>query len=366
VTRTGDRPAIPLDRRSFLELEKLALGTFAPLAGFMTEPMLAAVVDEMRLPDGTPFPLPVVLDADAAVAGRLVPGRPADLVHEGRRVGEIEVGDVHRPDRIAVARAVFGTADSTHPGVRAFLNLREVFVGGTVRLDDPAAHPVDPDELSPAETRALFAERGWRTVVGFQTRNVPHRAHEYQHRRALELADGLFIQPLIGHRKPGDYTAEAILAGYRTYIDRFLPRDRVVLGTLSTSMRYAGPREAVFHALIRRNHGCSHFIVGRDHAGVGDWYGIYEAQELTRRFDGELGIEILRLPGPFHCRTCDEIVTERTCPHRRTDPAAITEVSGTLVRSLLAAGNASRPEIVRPEVVDAIADLPLFIKEDAA
>jgi sulfate adenylyltransferase len=210
----------------------------------------------------------------------------------------------------------------------------------------------------------MFAERGWKTIVGFQTRNVPHRAHEYLQRTALEQVDGLFIQPLVGRKKAGDYTPQSIMAGYRKLIADFYPRDRVVLGILSTSMRYAGPREAVFHALIRRNHGCTHFIVGRDHAGVGDYYGKYAAHELIGRFDGELGIAVMRLHGPFHCRVCDGIVTEHTCAHYRTRPAAITEISGTEIRRILNSGLTPERHIIRPEIVDAVKNVPLFVTGD--
>jgi sulfate adenylyltransferase len=219
--------------------------------------------------------------------------------------------------------------------------------------------------LSPDETRSYFKKQGWSTVVGFQTRNVPHRAHEYLLRRALEQADGLFIQPLVGTKKRGDYTHMAILTAYRALIDEFLPKERILLGVLSTAMRYAGPREALLHAIIRRNHGCSHFIVGRDHAGVGDFYGKYEAQELTRHFDGELGIQILRLPGPFHCTVCDEIVTEKTCPHAERAPDTTQQVSGTLLRSMLMENGTAAPALIRPEIVKSIRGLQIFIDEEA-
>jgi sulfate adenylyltransferase len=219
-------------------------------------------------------------------------------------------------------------------------------------------------ELTPEETRAYFARAGWQTIAGFQTRNVPHRAHEYLQRLALEQVDGLFIQPLVGSKKRGDYSPAAVLGGYRTLVERFLPANRVLLGILTTAMRYAGPREAVFHAIVRRNYGCTHFVVGRDHAGVGGYYGIYEAHELTRQFDGELGITVMRMSGPFYCAICDGIATERTCGHATTHPDAITEVSGTLVRRLLASGGELRPELIRPAVVESLAGLDIFINED--
>jgi sulfate adenylyltransferase len=239
----------------------------------------------------------------------------------------------------------------------------DFFIGGPVRVTRRVFFDFSHYELTPQETRAYFANQGWRTIVGFQTRNVPHRAHEYLQRLALEQADGLFIQPLVGRKQRGDFHPLAILSAYRTLIDNFLPAGRVLLGILSTAMRYAGPREALFHAIIRRNYGCTHFIIGRDHAGVGDYYGKYEAHRLAEQFDGELGIEVLRFAGPFYWTRCDGIVTERTCCHL-TEPDYTRQISGTDVRAMLSQGGMITNEIMRPEVVASLARLPLFIDED--
>ena len=201
-------------------------------------------------------------------------------------------------------------------------------------------------------------------MVGFQTRNVPHRAHEYLQRVALEHCDGLFIQPLVGRKKIGDYTPEAIIVANQLLVDQFYPPHRVVLGILSTAMRYAGPREALFHALIRRNYGCTHFIIGRDHAGVGEYYGKYSAHELARQFEGDLGIDIMYLHGPYHCRRCDGIVTEHTCAHLHSDPAAITQISGTDMRTVLSGGKEPEPHLMRSEVVEALKGINLFVGEN--
>ncbi|MBI4354233.1 MAG: sulfate adenylyltransferase [Candidatus Omnitrophica bacterium] len=351
-----------LNRHQYLELEKLALGAFAPLGGFMTEAEFQSVVSTMRLPNGAVFPLPVVLDVSDARALRR--SDQARLMYEGQEVGELTPQSVYRCDRAAVARQVYGTDDTAHPGVAYFFRLKEWFVGGPVTLLARARCEFSDHELTPQQTRAEFARRGWKTVVGFQTRNVPHRAHEYLLRLALEFSEGLFIQPLVGFKQRGDYTPKAILTAYRTLIDRFLPKDRVVLGVLSTAMRYAGPREAVFHAIIRRNYGCTHFIVGRDHAGVGNYYGRYAAHELTRQFDGQLGIEVLRCSGPYHCTICGGIVTERSCPHGASAPEAIRHISGTSVRALLGGGSPPAPELIRPEVLQSITALPCFIEEE--
>ena len=354
---------LSLKTRQYLDAEKLALGAFAPLMGFMNEAEFHHVVERLRLPSGAVFPLPVVLDVAAEDAKRLRAVSSVTLRFRDQIVGEMQVASVYACDKQQVAQKVFGTADANHPGVAHFYQMGEYFVGGSVRLTQRVTFDFSPDDLTPQQTRAAFQQRGWRTVVGFQTRNIPHRAHEYLQRLALNLADGLFIQPLVGWKKRGDYQPLAI-AAYRTFVEQFLPADRVLFGVLSTAMRYAGPREAIFHAIVRRNYGCTHFIVGRDHAGVGTYYGKYEAHALADQFNGELGIEILRLAGPLYCRRCQEIVTERSCPHVANAPEAIREISGTAVRQLLLNRGAVDPELVRPEVVSRLNGVPLFIERD--
>ena len=355
---------LALDRRQYLELEKLGLGVFCPLEGFMTEDQFHGAVEQMRLPSGEVFPLPVVLDVGDEEAARLRGADRVTLTHRGTTVGHLAVESVYTCDQERVAEQIFGTTERAHPGVRHFMDSGSWFVGGPVTLTERVPDELSPHELTPETTKATFAERGWQTVVGFQTRNVPHRAHEYLLRVALEIADGLFVQPLLGRKKIGDFTPEAILTGYRTLIADFLPADRLVLGILSTAMRYAGPREAVFHAIIRRNYGCTHFIVGRDHAGVGDYYGKYDAHRLIAEVQSELGIEILRLFGPFYCRVCDGIVTERTCAHWRTTPDDVAEISGTDMRAILLDDREPDPNLMRAEVVAALRGRKLFIEED--
>ena len=355
---------IIINRRQYLELEKIALGAFAPLSGFMDEAEFRSVVERMRLPTGEVFPLPVVLDLTADQARQLDGASRISLVFEGSEVGNISPTSAYSCDKLAVSEKVFGTQDPRHPGVAHFLTMGSIFLGGSVQLVRRALFEFSQYELTPEETRAFFCDRAWHTIVGFQTRNVPHRAHEYLLRLALEYADGLFIQPLVGRKKRGDYHPLAILSGYRALIDNFLPSNRVLFGILSTAMRYAGPREALFHAIIRRNYGCTHFIVGRDHAGVGNYYQEYEAQELTRQFENELGIQIMRMSGPFYCEVCDGIVTERTCQHIVTAPKRTRKISGTEVREMLLQGGAIPREVMRPEVVASLAQSPLFIEED--
>jgi sulfate adenylyltransferase len=357
------RPTIDLSYRQYLELEKIAFGAFAPLTGFMTETDFHSVVETMRLPDGKPFPLPVLLDIDRAQATRF----PSDIValrYRGEEVGEIAITSRFTCDRSAVAAKVFGTSDVNHPGVAQLMQMGDLFVGGPVRMSRRSSQCVVRGELTPVETRAWFAMKGWNTVAGFQTRNIPHRAHEHLLRLALEVVDGLFVQPLVGWKKAGDCSPAAILTAYHTLIDGFLPSERVLLGVLSTSMRYAGPREAVFHAIVRRNYGCTHFIVGRDHAGVGGYYGRYDAQALAKRLEPDLGIAILPFAGPYRCSRCGGMVTERSCPHRTTHPDAITEISGTAVRDALRNGARRADDWIRPEVLDSLQAMPVLIGEN--
>jgi len=354
---------LEIHRFQYLEMEKIAFGAFAPLAGFMNEDEFHSTVDHMRLPSGAVFPIPVVLDvtADQAKAFRGAP-RIA-LVFEGIEVGEICPESIFCYDREDVAKKVFGSSGIAHPGVANLYGMGSHFIGGPVKLTRRVELDISRWELTPKETKQEIKRRGWSTVAGFQTRNVPHRAHEYLQRIALELVDGLFIQPLVGWKRVGDYTPQAIITGYQALIDNFYPSSNVMLGILSTAMRYAGPREAVFHAIVRRNYGCTHFVVGRDHAGVGDYYGKYDAHELTQRFDGELGIKIMRLHGPFHCRRCDSIVTEQTCSHIETSPDVTRQISGTDMRAILLEGAKPDPNLMRPEIVASLKNIPLFVAE---
>jgi len=354
---------LELNRTQYLELEKIGLGAFDPLDGFMNEDDFHAVVDRLRLTDGRPFPLPVALDTDQATAERLRSCSSVDLSFEGRTVGELEPLSFYTPDKSAAAKQIFGTSDRWHPGVDHFFSMGDVFVGGPVRLTNRAALDISEFELTPEETKATIRDKGLKTVVGFQTRNVPHRAHEHLQRIALEQVDGLLIQPLVGRKMVGDFTPQAIMTGYRCLIEEFLPTKRIVLATLSTAMRYAGPREALFHALIRRNYGCTHFVVGRDHAGVGNFYGKYDAHRLAEEFGEELGIEIMRLRGPHYCLKCDGVVTDRTCPHEETGAEFVRYINGADMRSALKTGQAPDPRLMRPEIVESLKDTQLFIEE---
>lgn len=345
---------ITVDFDGWLELGNIADGTFAPLKGFMDERAYRAVVDEMRLPTGEPWTIPITLAVDERVTKSLGSGDSVVCTDaDGEAVGLVEVCDVFRVDARKDSISLYGTDSTAHPGVRRELERSPFRVAGRSKLLRQVPHPFPEYALSPAETRELFAGKGWSTVVGFQTRNPPHRAHEYLQRVALEQVDGLFLQPLIGWKKAGDFTPEAVMRGYECQLKGFYPERRVVLGSLMTPMRYAGPREAVFHALVRRNHGCTHFIVGRDHAGVGGFYTKYQSQEIFSTLP-DLGIRIMPLKGPYFCRSCGGIATEKTCPHGEDE---VANISGTQIRALLTSGTMPPQEIMRPEVSQVLLDL---------
>ncbi|HZD73991.1 MAG TPA: sulfate adenylyltransferase [Actinomycetota bacterium] len=339
-------PSITLSPAEVADLRALASGAYSPLSGFMNAKDHQACVEGMRLPDGTLWPIPVCLGLPDGERPR------GDLValrgERGDFLGVLEVEEVFERDREAEAELVYGTTEQAHPGVARVLASPRRAVGGPVQaLVDPIDGPVGRYALTPAETRSAFARRGWMTVVGFQTRNPVHRAHEYLMKCALENCDGLLLHPLVGPTKEGDVPAELRMRAYHAILDYF-PAERVLLAALVAPMRYAGPREAVLHALVRKNYGCTHFIVGRDHAGVGSYYGTFQAQELISSLaPDDLGIEPLRFDNAFFCRRCGGMASGKTCPH---PPEERVTLSGTQMRAKLSAGELPPPELSRPEV----------------
>lgn len=334
------------------DLIYLSNGVFAPLDSFMDEETYHSVVDHMRLPDGAPWTIPITLDAPEDLCRRAAADGLLEIFQDGRRIAHL-TGCTAFPVNEREIEAVFQTLVPSHPGV-AKERLRHPFrVGGKVHIDDPA---ILDGALSPEETKAAFAKKGFRTVVGFQTRNPIHRAHEYLQRTALEVCDGLFINPIVGWKKTGDFTQEAVMAAYHKMTGSFFPKERVHLAGLKTQMRYAGPREAVFHAIVRRNLGCTHFIIGRDHAGVGGFYGAYEAHDLARTIQekADLGIELFLFREPFYCGACGQVVTDKTCAHGPEDRLPI---SGTEIRRQLSTGGAPDGRMMRGEIADAIINL---------
>ncbi|HZQ36470.1 MAG TPA: sulfate adenylyltransferase [Dehalococcoidia bacterium] len=348
-------PRLTLDARRLNDVELLAIGGFSPLRGFMGEADYRAVVQTLHLADGAPFPMPVVLPASEEDAARLPASGEVALTYGDDVVAVLNLAERFRYDPREEARLVYRTEEEAHPGVAALYAQGPWLLGGEVTVLALPAQPFAAFRLTPEQSRAEFAARGWRTVVGFQTRNPVHRAHEYIQKCALEIVDGLFLHPLVGETKGDDVPAAVRMRCYQALLEHYYPRDRVLLAVNPAAMRYAGPREAVLHAVVRRNFGCTHFIVGRDHAGVGNYYGTYDAQRIFRdEFQpGELGIETLNFEHTFYCHACAGMASAKTCPH---DVEAHVALSGTRVRQLLAAGELPPPEFSRPEVAQILVE----------
>lgn len=356
-----DMPTVQLDRNLLFDFVNITHGVYSPLRGFMSRNDFLKVVNDLTLESGVAWPLPVVLDVDTDLANEIQPGDRIGLRRpDGTPVGVMDADSVYRYNETETCEHLFGTTDDEHPGVRTVRAKDPFFVGGPVKAFPDAISRNGSHDITPKESRVLFKKRGWETVVGFQTRNVPHRAHEYLQKSALEHVDGLFVQPKIGEKKPGDYTNDAILEGYESLIEQYYPGESVVLSMFKSRMMYAGPREAVFDSIVRKNYGCTHFIIGRDHAGVGNYYGDFEAQRL---FDamGNVGIEPLYYHYAFYCTRCDGIVSEKICPHESDKHM---EPSGTKLRETLSAGDRPAPELMRPEVAETVLGLDEIFVED--
>ena len=347
--RAASLPRITLDAREQADLELIATGAASPLEGFLGPADYASVLDTLRLADGTVWPLPFTLATDEQ---GLAAGSSAAL-HDasGRLWGVIEVENVFTRDPLEESRKVYGTEDAAHPGVAYLLGRPRTLVGGRVSvLPLPEDLPFAKFRLTPRELRAAIAERGWRKVAGFQTRNPIHRAHEHLTKLALEQSDGLVLHPLVGETKGDDVPASVRFAAYEELVSRYYPRERTLLAAFPAAMRYAGPREALFHALVRKNYGINQLIVGRDHAGVGKYYGPYDAQRIFESFTAEeLGVQPLKFEPTFYCSACDALASPRTCPH---GPATRLELSGTKVREILRQGGNLPRKFTRPEIAE--------------
>ncbi len=345
---------VPLDPMGLSDLELLASGVLSPLSGFMLKANYDRCVEEMRLANGLVWSVPVTLSAEKELADRIKEGREVALCENNRVLAVMEVAEKYPYDQAVKereAREVYRTTEEAHPGVARLYRRGEVLLGGNLWLVDwPSACQTEFPELrhTPAQTRRMFARRGWRSVVGFQTRNPIHRAHEYIQKTALEIVDGLFLHPLVGETKKDDIPADVRIESYQAILRDYYPAERVLLGVFPAAMRYAGPREAIFHAIARKNYGCTHFIVGRDHAGVGKYYGTYDAQNIFDQFSPEeIGIVPFRFEHAFYCKKCGAIVSAKTCPHGKEDWLFL---SGTQVREMLERGEMLPAEFTRPEV----------------
>jgi len=355
VRKATTLPKVQLSSRQVSDLLMLAIGGYSPLDGFLNEADYTSVLDRMKLVNGVVWPIPITLAVSTDEADGLRVSSEVSLYHDDDLLGILHVTEKFTYDKEREAQGVYGTTERAHPGVAALMAQGDWLLAGPISLlNRPRNHSFQQYRLDPSETRSVFSKRGWRRVVAFQTRNPVHRAHEYIQKCALEIADGLLLHPLVGDTKLDDVPADVRMRSYEEILAKYYPAARTVLSVMPAAMRYAGPREAVFHALIRKNYGCSHFIVGRDHAGVGNYYGTYEAQYIFDEFDpSELGITPLFFDHTFYCRTCGAMASAKTCPHESTNHVTL---SGTKVRELLSAGEMLPVEFSRPEVARVLID----------
>jgi sulfate adenylyltransferase len=355
--RAAELPKIDLSPMNLSDLELIATGAMSPLTGFMGQADYERVVTELRLSNNLLWSIPVKLAVDEQTAGTITIDQEVALCEDGSILAVMEVTEKYTYDKRREAELVYGTTDEEHPGVARLYSQGDILLGGEIWVVAlPAASKTEFPELrhTPAQARRMFARRGWRRIVGFQTRNPIHRAHEYIQKAALEIVDGLFLHPLVGETKADDIPADVRIASYQAILRDYYPAESVLLGVFPAAMRYAGPREAIFHALIRKNYGCTHFIVGRDHAGVAGYYGTYDAQRIFDNFSrDEIGIEILPFDYTFYCRKCGMVVSSKTCPHDREEWIYL---SGTEVRTMLENGQMLPPEFTRPEVSKVLLD----------
>ncbi|MEH2300984.1 MAG: sulfate adenylyltransferase [Nostoc sp.] len=355
LSKTDFLPRVQLDDRAVSDLEMIAIGAFSPLTGFMNQEDYDRTVTEMRLANGLVWSIPITLSVSEEVASRLKEGDLLRLDNPaGRFIGVLQLTQKYHYDKTREAIKVYRTDDANHPGVQVLYNQGLIHLAGDIWLLQREPHPQFPTyQIDPAASREMFRENGWKTIVGFQTRNPIHRAHEYIQKCALETVDALFLHPLVGATKDDDIAADVRMRCYEILLEHYYPDDRVVLAINPAAMRYAGPREAIFHALVRKNYGCTHFIVGRDHAGVGDYYGTYDAQYMFDEFEPtELGIVPMKFEHAFYCLRTKQMATSKTSPSK---PEERIHLSGTKVREMLRRGELPPPEFTRPEVAAELA-----------
>jgi sulfate adenylyltransferase len=356
--RAESLPSIRMTSRETSDLIMMAVGAFSPLTGFMLEKDYRPVVRDMRLHSGTLWPIPITLSVSQEEADSIPLGSEAALYDDetSELMGILTVEEKYEYDKKTEVQHVFRTTDEHHPGVAKVYAQKDVYLGGPVQALSEGPYPEIYQNYygRPEETRKIFHEKGWKTVSAFQTRNPIHRSHEYCTKIAMEVSDGILIHPLVGKLKPGDIPAHIRMKCYEILLENYYPRDRVVLKVYPMEMRYGGPREAVLHAVFRQNYGCSHLIIGRDHAGVGDYYGPFDAQKIFDDLDeNELHIRPLKIDWTFWCHKCDGMASMKTCPH---SPEHRVLISGTKVREMLGKGEMPPKEFSRPEVAEILID----------
>lgn len=351
LERAKGLPSLKLNQDQVSDLENIAFGVYSPLEGFMGEKDYRNVLNQMRLSNDLPWSIPIVLDVERHRASKIGLGQEVLLLNQkAQPVAILNLEEKYEFDKEELAQKVFLTTTRTHPGVAKIDAMNEILLSGKIDLIQESPTPFYRYKLKPVETRILFKEKGWRTIVGFQTRNTPHIGHEYVQKSALTFTDGLFVNPVIGRKKEGDFKDEVILAAYEALLKNYYLRERSVIAILQMEMRYAGPREAIFHAIIRKNFGCTHIIIGRDHAGVGDFYPPFAAQDIFEEFP-DLGIIPLFFKSFYFCKRCNSVVNEKICPHPSTDHI---NFSGTKIREIVLQGKSPPAELMRPEVAKAI------------